>query len=106
MEEPRLVDLEQSRVVSQIISDLENEELDKQDVLKKSSEHNLVDIPQHLGIYMNREGLSSPKYGRAKGKRGRRSLKELREADGHCREQQKIDNLLNIGKWKYLPKAP
>ena len=53
---------------------------------------------------MNQEGLSSPKYGRVKGKRGRKSLKELREVDGLSKEQQKIDQLLNNGKGKCLPK--
>ena len=53
---------------------------------------------------MNQEGLSSPKYNKVKGKRGRRSLKKLRELDGLSREQKKIDHLLNIGKGKYLPK--
>ena len=42
---------------------------------------------EHLGIQMNQEGLSSPKYGKVKGKRGRRSLKELRVVDRLSREQ-------------------
>jgi hypothetical protein len=52
---------------------------------------------------MNREGLNSPKYGRAKAKRGRKSLKELREVDRQEKEQQKINQLLNTGKGKFLP---
>lgn len=37
-----------------------------------------------------------------KGKRGKRSLKELMEEDGLSREQQKVDQLLNNGKGKFL----
>ena len=55
---------------------------------------------------MNQAGLSSPVCGRSKGRRGRKSLKELREANGLCKEQIKIDDLLNIGKGKCLPKVP
>ena len=60
---------------------------------------------QKFGIYMNKEGLASPIYGKPKGKRGRRSLKELRESEGLARDQKKIDELLNTGKGKCLPKA-
>ena len=41
---------------------------------------------EHLGIQMNQQGLNSPNFGRVKGKRGRKSLKELREVDGQARE--------------------
>ena len=92
-------------VINQISSEIENEEVDKQSNCKISLVHSLRNDSQHLGIQMNQEGLSSPKYGRSKGKRGRKSLKELREAIGQCRDQQKIDELLNIGKGKCLPKA-
>jgi hypothetical protein len=54
---------------------------------------------------MNQEGLTTPNYGKPKGKRGRRSLKDLREAEGLAREQRKIDELLNMGKGKDLPKT-
>ena len=60
---------------------------------------------QELGIEMNQEGLTSPKYGKPKGKRGRRSLKNLREVEGLAREQRKIDEILNIGKGKCLPRS-
>ena len=60
---------------------------------------------QELGIFMNQEGRTSPVYGKPKGKRGRRSLKEIRESEGLAREQRKIDELLNTGKGKGLPKA-
>ena len=52
---------------------------------------------------MNQEGLKSSICGKMKGKRGRRSLKELRQVDGHNREQQKIDQIFNNGKGKCLP---
>ena len=60
---------------------------------------------QEFGICMNQEGLVSPVYGKSKGKRGRRSLKELRESEGLANEQRKIDELLNTGRGKSLPEA-
>ena len=39
---------------------------------------------------MNQEGINTPKYGRLKAKRGRKSLEELREVDKKEKEQQKI----------------
>ena len=55
---------------------------------------------------MNQERVKSPNFGRAKPKRGRKSLKELREVDGQAYEQQKISKLFNVGKGKILPKEP
>ena len=57
----------------------------------------------HLGIYMYQEGLKSSCCGKVKGKRGRKYLKDLREADGLSREQQKIDQIFYNGKGKFLP---
>ena len=45
---------------------------------------------EQLGIQMNLEGINSPKYGKVKTKRGRKSLKELREAVSQAQEQKKI----------------
>ena len=53
---------------------------------------------------MNQEGLKTPICGRTKQKRGRKSLKELREAAGQVKDQTKISELLNNGKGKFLPK--
>ena len=53
---------------------------------------------------MNQEGIRTPNYGSLKVKRGRKSLKELREADGQAKEQQKISDIFNVGKGKVLPK--
>lgn len=65
------------------------------------------DLPNinKLGIIMNREGIKNPKYDRTKAKRGRKSHKVLKEANGQAKEQQKIGQLLNSGKGKCLPKA-
>ena len=54
---------------------------------------------------MNQEGIRNPRYGKSKVKRGRKSLKELREVEGQAKEQQKISEMFNIGKGKVLPKA-
>jgi hypothetical protein len=67
--------------------------------------HELGILQQELGIAMNQEGLTTPNYGKPKAKRGRRSLKDLRETEGLAREQRKIDELLNMGKGKDLPKS-
>ena len=105
MEDLKNVVEEHPSIINQISSEIENKEVDKQSNYKISLVHSLRNDSQHLGSQMNQEGLSSPKYGRSKGKRGRKSLKELREAIGHCKDQQKIDELLNIGKGKCLPRA-
>ena len=56
-----------------------------------------------LGISMHWEGNKVPNCGKTSVKRGRKSLKELREADGKAREQLKISYLFNKGKGKSLP---
>ena len=60
---------------------------------------------QEFRICMNQEGLVSLVYGKPKGKRGRKSLKEIRETEGLARDQKKIDELLNTGKGKSLHKT-
>ena len=57
-----------------------------------------------LGIAMNQEGLTTPICGKTKQKRGRKSLKELREAAGQVKDQTKISDILYNGKGKFLPK--
>ena len=93
-----------SSIYSQFLKELAQEEKNGSPESKigvaKKIEANL----EQLGIQMNQEGITSPICGRMRGKRGRKSLKELREADGHNKEQQKIDQIFNIGKGKCLPK--
>ena len=48
---------------------------------------NMLENTDQLGIQKNQEGLISPNYGKVKFKRGRKSLKELREAYGNAKEQ-------------------
>ena len=45
-----------------------------------------VNVDQ-LGIYMSQEGPKSPCCGKTKGKRGSKSLKELRELEGLSKDQ-------------------
>ena len=52
---------------------------------------------------MSQEGPKSPCFGKTKGKRGRKSLKELRESKGLSKDQQKIDQIFYNGKGKCLP---
>lgn len=71
---------------------------------KRSDDLKIGKAIEFLGIQRNQDSLSSPIFGKIKGKRGRRSLKDLREAEGLSREQQKIDHLFKVGKGKCLPK--
>ena len=48
--------------------------------------------------------MKTPICGKLKQKRGRKSLKELREAAGQVKEQTKILDILQSGKGKILPK--
>ena len=47
---------------------------------------NPKDYHEQLGISMNQEGIRNPRYGKSKVKRGRKSLKELREVEGQAIE--------------------
>ena len=85
--------------------EIENEEFGKKGDTEISPGYDMEENQQELGLYMNQEGLSSPIFGKIKGKRGRKTLKELREIEGLSREQRKIDELLKMGKGKCLPKA-
>ena len=69
---------------------------------KETTEYAQENLVQ-LGILQNLEGNKFPYCGRIPTKRGRKSLKEVREADGNVREQQKIRHLFNKGKGKCLP---
>ena len=69
-------------LTNQIISE-RNSEIQEQLPARK------IDIVQttkvnleQLGIYMSQEGPKSPCCGKTKSKRGRKSLKELRESEG------------------------
>ena len=59
---------------------------------------------EKIGIAENQEGQKTPMCGKTKQKRGRKSLKELRESARQEKEQAKIFDLLNNGKGKCLPK--
>ena len=69
-----------------ICSELESEEFEKIEECSSPTEQDLGIYLQKFGIYMNQEGLTTPVYGKPKGKRGRKSLKELREFEGLARE--------------------
>ena len=99
-------DMDLNDLRDKICSELEDGEFEKIEDYNSPTEQNLEIYHQEFGILMNQEGLSSPIYGKLKRKRGRKSLKELRESEGLAREQKKIDELLKMGKGKCLPKAP
>ena len=73
-------------IINQIIRELKTEDMEGKVSNKISITHNAEKDLENLKIQMNQEGLSSPKYGKVKGKRSRRSLKELKEANGLSRE--------------------
>ena len=68
------------------MKELENEEFEKIGDIVTPSANDLDEYQQDLGLHMNHEGLSSPIFGKLKGRRGRKTLKELRETEGLCRE--------------------
>ena len=80
------VDLDKDGIKSKVLSELEKEQFGKTGDIMSPSAHSLIDYQQDLCMHMNQEELSSPIYGKSKGKRGRKSLKELREVEGLCRE--------------------
>ena len=96
---------ERDDLEDKICKELEAEEFENIDDWTTPTVHDLDVYQQELGLYMNQEGLTSPNFGKPKSKRGRKSLKEIREIEGLARDQRKIDELLNTGKGKSLPKA-
>lgn len=100
--DPEMVN--QSGLINQILRELENEDTKGEDSIILNAAQNAHNNMEQLGIQMNQEGLNSPKCRKVKVKRGRKSLKELREVDGHNREQQKIDQLFKNRMGKCLSK--
>lgn len=98
-------EFEEDNIGNQIYKELELEESDKTEEGFTLTEQEQGIYQQELGIQMNQEGLTHPNYGKPKGERARRSLKELCETEGLAREQKKIDELFEIGKGKCLPKT-
>ena len=103
MEDMKTTFINQSGILNQI---MEENNTENQEQITKSK----IDIVQtaegnigQLGICMTQEGPKFPCYGKTKGKRGRKSLKELRETESLNKEQQKIDQLFHNGKGKHLP---
>ena len=94
----------QAEIIDKIINELEAENTEGKSNHKNKNDFRPEQATETLGIQQNQDSLSSPNFGKSKGKRGRKSLKDLREAEGLSREQQKIDQLFNAGKGKFLPK--
>ena len=86
MEEREIKTLEEDSIGSKICKELEMEEFERTEECICPTVQELGIFQQELGIAMNQEGLTTPNYGKPKGKRGRRSLKDLREAEGLARE--------------------
>ena len=74
-------------IINKIIKELEHEDIEGIDDKKMINSLNSGKVLVNLGIQKNQVGLSSPNFGKEKGKRGRRSLKDLREVEGLGREQ-------------------
>ena len=76
--EPNQAELDKSDIGCKVFNELNMEEFGKIGEITTPSGHTPIDLyQQELGLHMNQEGLSSPVYGKLKGKRGRKSLKEL-----------------------------
>ena len=106
LKETEKKDMDLNGLQDKICIELEDGEFEKIEDCSSPIQQDLGIYHQEFGILMNQEGLTSPRYGKLKRKRGRKSLKELRESEGLAREQKKIDELLKMGKGKCLPKAP
>ena len=96
---------EQINIAEQILQEFKDEERSHYEGGQNDVINNAKDNIEQLGILMNQEGIKAPRYGKTKVKRGRKSLKELKEVDGQAKEQQKISQIFNSGKGKILPKA-
>ena len=94
-----------SDTVCQMIKELvqEEKECNPENIFSvaKMAEANL----DQLRIQMNQEGIKSHICGKMKGKRGRKSLKELREVDGHNKEQKKMIRFSILGRGSAFPKS-
>ena len=94
----------QKDLSDQLLRELvEEPETAKEGITQKEGAESAQENPVQLGIFKNLEGNRHPNYGKTPMKRGRKSLKVLREADGKVREQQKINQLFKKGKGKCLP---
>ena len=103
MEDTKAALVRQTGILNQI---MEEDNIGTQELQQRHK----IDIVQtaennidQLGICMSQEGPKRPCCGKIKGKRGRKSLKEIREAESHNKDQQKIDHLFHNGKGKHLP---
>ena len=74
------------RLIEQIMKELENEEKCEKEGKQHEISLNAQENIEQLGILMNQEGINTPKYSRLQAKRGRKSLKELKEVDGQAKE--------------------
>ena len=88
------------RIIEKIIKEPIVEDEDQEEgVVLIDRQNNIV----NLGLSIDQEGFNTPKCGKQKNKRQRKSHKELRSVDGQVKEQKKIFKVLNIGKKKNLP---
>ena len=94
----------QQRVSEFIMQEVIDEEGNDQGWCQADTDINVSFGKEQLGLARNQEGFKYPNFGQKKSKRGRKSLKELRELDGKAREQQKINQIFNAGKGKGLPR--
>ena len=103
MEDTKATLVRQTGILNQIMEEdnTETQELQQRHKIDivQTSENNI----DQLGICMSQEGPKHPCCGKIRGKRGRKSLKELRESESLNKDQQKIDHLFHNGKGKYLP---
>ena len=62
---------------------------------------------ENLGIATNIEGIDHPMCGKQRKECGRKSHVELISIDiGMDGNKKKINDLLNVGKWNFLPMDP
>ena len=103
MEDMKATFIKQSGILNHIMEENNTENQEQITESKIDIVHTAEDNIGQLGICMSQEGPKFPCFGKTKGKRGRKSLKELRESESLNKDQQKIDQLFYNGKGKHLP---
>ena len=87
MEDMKTVFAKQTNILKQIMAKNNNENQEQQSEQKIDTVQTTESNMDQLGINMSQEGPKFPSYGKIRGKRGRKSLKELRESESLNKDQ-------------------
>ena len=88
------------------MQELRDHKEEKEDASIAINVHNASRNLDNLGIIENMEGVNYEKCGKQSKKCGRKTLAELRTVIGMVANNKNINEILNVGKGKSLPKDP